>query len=277
MNPEPVRLDRSFHRKLWGARSLEPWFGTRDEKIGEVWFTHSRPLPLLVKFIFTTERLSVQVHPDDAYAAAHERSPGKTEMWHVLRAEPGATIAAGFRETISRERTREAALSGEIENILAWLPVAAGDTILVPAGTVHAIGAGLAVCEIQQNSDVTYRLYDYGRPRELHLDRALDVARLSPHTGKAAPRVTPGGALILAECPYFVTEFLTLERGDHRSPARAMEILVVLEGAGTLNNARFAAGEAWLLPEGTETVSIEPDGAVRLLRTYAPAPGAQPR
>jgi mannose-6-phosphate isomerase len=265
-----IRLAPSFHPKVWGADSLGPWFEDRREKIGEVWFTHVPPPPLLVKFIFTAERLSVQVHPDDAWAAAHEGSSGKTEMWHVLRAAPGAAVAAGFRETITPERARGAALSGEIENLLAWLPVEAGDTILVPAGTVHAIGAGVALCEIQQNSDVTYRLYDYGRPRQLHLERALKVASLSPHPGKAVPRTAPDGALILAECPYFVTELVTLPRGNHRLPARETQILIAIEGAGALNGVRFTAAEAWLVPKGCASVSIQADSAVRLLRTWAP-------
>ena len=265
-----IRLARSFHPKVWGTNSLGPWFEDRREKIGEVWFTHTPSPPLLVKFIFTAERLSVQVHPDDAYAAAHEGSPGKTEMWHVLRAAPGATIAAGFRETITPERAREAALSGEIENLLAWLPVEAGDTILVPAGTVHAIGAGVALCEIQQNSDVTYRLYDYGRPRQLHLERALEAASFSPHAGKAVPRTAPDGALILAECPYFATELVTLPRGGHGLPARGAQILIAIEGAGALNGVRFTAAEAWLVPEGGAPVSIQADRTIRLLRTWAP-------
>ncbi|MDP2996803.1 MAG: class I mannose-6-phosphate isomerase [Bryobacterales bacterium] len=267
-----IRLARSFHPKVWGTHSLEPWFEDRPEKIGEVWFTHAPAPPLLVKFIFTAERLSVQVHPDDAYAAAHENSAGKTEMWHVLRAAPGATVAAGFRETITPERAREAALSGEIEHLLAWLPVEAGDTILIPAGTVHAIGAGLALCEIQQHSDVTYRLYDYGRPRQLHLERALEVAGLTPHPGKAVPRTAPDGALILAECPYFATELVTLPRGGHRLAARGAQILIAIEGAGALNGERFTAAEAWLVPKGCAAVSIQADRTIRLLRTWAPGP-----
>ncbi len=155
---------------MWGATDLVPWYPASDKKIGEVWF--EADLPLLVKFVFTSERLSVQVHPNDDFAAAHENSRGKTEMWYVMRADPGARIAIGFRESISRERLREAAVSGEIEQLLNWLEVQAGDAFFIPAGTVHAIGGGLALCEIQQHSDVTYRLYDYGRPRELHLDKA---------------------------------------------------------------------------------------------------------
>ncbi len=167
------RLTPSFREKVWGATRLGPWFPDSDRKIGEVWFEgpfgNDADLPLLVKFIFTTEKLSVQVHPEDEYAGLHHQSRGKTEMWHILAAEPGAQIAAGFRESITPEQFREAALSGAIEQELQWFDARPGDTFFIPAGTVHAIGPGLALCEIQQNSDVTYRLYDYGRPRELHL------------------------------------------------------------------------------------------------------------
>src|SRR5271165_3300984 len=171
---QPKRLQPRFLEKVWGSTRLEPWFESTGAKIGEVWFEGAGPLPILVKFIFTTEKLSVQVHPDDVYAAKHHNSRGKTEMWHVLAAAPGARIAAGFREPVSAERLRAGALSGEIEELLAWHEARPGDTFFIPAGTVHAIGAGLTLCEIQQFSDITYRLYDYGRPRELHLAKALD-------------------------------------------------------------------------------------------------------
>src|SRR6476660_7140505 len=157
-----TRLTPRFVPKVWGSIHLEPWFPNASEKIGEVWFEPlpgASALPLLIKFLFTTEPLSVQVHPE-----------GKTEMWHILAAEPGAKIAAGFREPITGQRLRESALSGEIEQLLEWFEARPGDTFFIPAGTVHAIGAGLVLCEIQQHSDLTYRLFDYGRRRELHLD-----------------------------------------------------------------------------------------------------------
>ena len=190
------RLTPRFLEKVWGSTRLQPWFPDSDRKIGEVWF--EAELPLLVKFVFTSERLSVQVHPDDAFAVAHEKSLGKTEMWYVLRADPGAQLALGFREPITRERLREAALSGEIETLLHWIDVKQGDALFVPAGTVHAIGAGLALCEVQQYSDITYRLYDYGRPRELHIGRALEV--VSTAASDAKPRLLP------IDCKYFHTE-----------------------------------------------------------------------
>ncbi len=136
--------------------------------------------PLLVKLLFTTERLSVQVHPDDEYAEEHHGSLGKTEAWYVLDATPPGEVAVGFRQTLTPDQFNAAVHSGEIENLLDWRKVQAGDIIYVPAGTVHAIGAGVTICEIQENSDITYRLYDYGRPRELHLEHGTKVSRVRP-------------------------------------------------------------------------------------------------
>src|SRR5258708_3354328 len=129
-----------FLEKVWGSTDLLPWYPSSEKKTGAVWFEAC--LPLIVKLVFASERLSVQVHPNDDFAAAHEDSRGKTEMWYVMRADPGARLAIGFRESISRERLRESALTGEIERLLNWLEVQAGDAFFIPAGTVHAIGGG---------------------------------------------------------------------------------------------------------------------------------------
>jgi mannose-6-phosphate isomerase len=252
----PYPIQPSFCEKIWGSPALEPWFPRAAAKIGEVWFDHR--LPILVKFIFTTERLSVQVHPGG--------DSGKTEMWYVLRAEPGAALALGFREPISRETMREAALSGEIVNLLRWYPAKPGETYFVPAGTVHAIGAGLAICEIQQNSDVTYRLYDYGRPRELHLEKGLEVASGERHPGPSAP----DGAR-LAFCPYFATESLRLNwRLEYVPDPARFHLLIVLEGEGAIGGKAFHGGEAWMIPAGAPPFLIEPAGEAHLLRTYVP-------
>ncbi len=253
-----TRLAPSFYPKIWGATSLEPWFAAGGERVGEVWFTHDPPLPLLVKFIFTTARLSVQVHPD------------KTEAWHVLRAEPDAVVALGFRQTVTRSRARQAALSGEIVDLLEWVPVEEGDTIYVPSGTVHAIGAGVAVCEFQQNSDITYRFFDYGRPRELHLNQALEVANLSPHPGKSAPVAGRCGESLLVDCPYFTAVKLELTCGDHGVRAEAGEVLVVIEGAGELDGRPFSAGETWVASGDGEDLRFRVDRSLRLLRVRQP-------
>ena len=253
-----VRLTPSFREKIWGTTRLSPWFPDSSTKTGEVWFLGEREFPILIKFIFTSERLSVQVHPDDEYARRHEDSRGKTEMWHILRAEAGAEIATGFREPVKRTRLREASVSGDIEQLLAWREVSAGDTYFTPAGTVHAIGGGIALCEIQQNSDVTYRLYDYGRPRELHLDKAVEVAELAPSPG----RLEPHGE-VLVVCNYFIASALRLA-GARKIPADdRLHFLIVLEGSGAIDGRPFRLGEVWHVPAGAGECFLE--GAARLL------------
>lgn len=189
--------------KPWGQDRLPPPFSSPPgRRIGEIWFEPPPELPqLLVKYLFTSENLSVQVHPADAQAPAGSR--GKEECWLVLTAEPDARLAIGFQEPVSPAQMRRAALDGSIEHLLAWHPVQAGDFIYLPAGTVHAIGAGLSLIEVQQNSDITYRLYDYGRPRELHLDQAVAVARGGPHEPGLRRHLPARGAVRLVDGPHF--------------------------------------------------------------------------
>lgn len=260
------RLQGSFYEKVWGATRLSPWFPDSNGKIGEVWY-HQKDIPLLLKFIFTTERLSVQVHPDDDYARVHENSAGKTEMWHILRAEPGASIALGFHETLSPDRLREVSLSGEIEHLLNWVPVKPGDTYFVPAGVVHAIGAGIALCEIQQYSDVTYRLYDYGRPRELHLDHAVTVAHPEPHPGAVTPAVTQPGVERLVCCQYFVTDRIsTAGLREVATGSEKAEYWMIMQGSLAIEGQPAVPGEVWRISPGT----IPVEGDATFLRTYAP-------
>jgi mannose-6-phosphate isomerase len=237
-----TRLTPRFVPKVWGSTHLEPWYRNRDEKIGEVWFEGRLDLPLLIKFLFTTEPLSVQVHPE-----------GKTEMWHILAAEPGAKIAAGFREKISEERLRASALSGEIEQLLEWHEARPGDTFFIPAGTVHAIGAGLTLCEVQQWSDVTYRLFDYGRPRELHLDEGARVSRLGPHPARQNPREG-----VLVSCPFFTTEKVRVDGGVSLSAS----MIVLLEGDLEVDGKPSRAGEAWFADGAA--VELQGQGTVLL-------------
>jgi mannose-6-phosphate isomerase len=209
-----------------------------------------------VKLIFTTEKLSLQLHPDDGEGCVR----GKTEMWHILEAEPGATIALGFREPITRDRLVESARSGEIEHLVHWMPVRPGETYFTPAHTVHAIGAGIVLVEIQQNCDITYRLYDYGRPRELHLDQAAPIADLGPHPG-----AIPDG---IVRSKYFVTEPIGLPAGAaHHPDSRKCHLWICLEGTGAIDGQPFTRGEVWLV-EGDSTIA--PETPARFLRTYAP-------
>jgi len=264
---KPIRLEPSLREKVWGRTHLAPWFPDAREPVGEAWFLADRELPLLVKLIFTSQRLSVQVHPDDG-----EDGPrGKTEMWHILAAEPGAAIALGFREPITRQRLREATRSGEIEHLVNWLPVHAGETYFTPAHTVHAIGAGIVLCEIQQNSDVTYRLWDYGRPRPIHVDQAVPIADLTVHPGTSQPFAIGKGRDALVRCRHFVTEMVTLEPGEEFTPsAEKCQLWICVAGSGSIGGEPVRAPEVWLLPE-TGAQPVVRGGGARFLRTYVPA------
>lgn len=251
-----VRLTPSLRERVWGRTRLAPWFPDADRPIGEAWYLTDRELPLLVKLLFTTEKLSLQVHPDDG-----EDGPrGKSEMWHILDAEPGAAIALGFRETIDRDRLIDAARTGEIESLVDWKPVRAGETYYAPAHTVHAIGAGIVLCEIQQNSDVTYRLYDYGRQRELHLDKAAPICDLGP-----APGAIPGGVV---RSKHFVTEPVALDAGAELRPEpHECHLWICLDGHGTIDGQSFLPGDVYLVEEGS---AIRADSPARFLCTYVP-------
>jgi mannose-6-phosphate isomerase len=255
---EPIRLSVRLVERVWGRTNLEPWYPESVRPIGEAWFTGPQELPLLVKLIFTNQRLSVQVHPDDG-----EDGPrGKTEMWHILEAEPGATIALGFREPITRERLRESAQSGEIEQLLNWMPVKAGETYFTPAHTVHAIGAGIVLCEIQQNSDITYRLFDYGRPRELHLEKAVPISDLGVHPGAMAA----GKAV---RCKHFVTELVEVGREIIPETHRC-QLWICIGGEATIGNETVHSGEVWLLPEEGPQPAVKSENGARFLRTWVP-------
>jgi mannose-6-phosphate isomerase len=262
-----TRLIPSLREKVWGRTRLAPWFPDSETPIGEVWFLAEHELPLLVKLLFTSERLSVQVHPDDGEDGAR----GKTEMWHILEAAPGASLALGFREPVSRERLWEATRTGEIENLVNWMPALAGQTFFTPAHTVHALGAGLVLCEIQQNSDVTYRLWDYGRPRPIHLEQAVPISDLGVHPGPSRPTELDENRDELVRCRHFVTELVRIGAGAAFTPAaEACQLWICLEGQGAIGGDRFRPGEVWLLPETGEQPSICAATAARWLRTYVP-------
>ena len=192
--------------KPWGMDRLPAPFAAPDGKrIGEIWFEPCARLDdLLVKYIFASEKLSVQVHPTDAQTlAAGAGRQGKEECWLVIDAQPGAAIGIGFNAPIDGPAMRAAALDGSIERLLTWSPVKPGDFFYIPANTVHAIGGGVSLIEVQQNSDVTYRLYDYGRPRPLHLDQGIAVACGEPHDAKLRRRVPEGQTISLVDGPLF--------------------------------------------------------------------------
>jgi mannose-6-phosphate isomerase len=261
----PIQLTPSPREKVWGRTRLSPWFPDAELPIGEVWYLAEHELPLLVKLLFTSERLSVQVHPDDG-----EDGPrGKTEMWHILEAEPGASIALGFCEPITRQRLLESTRTGEIEQLLRWIPVQAGETYFTPAHTVHAIGGGIVLCEIQQNSDVTYRLWDYGRPRELHVSQAAAVSDLGVHPGATHPLALGAGRELLVRSKHFVTEAVRLAAGqEHQPSAEPCQLWICLQGHGSIGDQAIRPGEVWLLPATGAQPSVKAETGMRFLRTH---------
>ena len=232
-----------------------------DRRIGEVWFTNGAELPLLAKYIFTSERLSIQVHPDDEQARARGLAQGKTECWYIIDAEPGATLGLGLAREVSAAELRQSALDGAIEELIDWRPVRAGEFFFVPAGTVHAIGAGISLLEFQQNVDVTYRLYDYGRPRELHLDDAVAVARPEPYADSLAKHVVPDGEQTLVDGP----QFILMQRHEDALLGRQRWVMP-LEGTVRSGSDVASAGDCLLLDAGDR---IEPTGARMLIGASA--------
>jgi len=195
------RLSKRMVEKIWGRDLLpEPFAAPDGQRIGEIWFAPPPEVPdVLVKYLFTSEKLSVQVHPSDDTALAGEA--GKEECWLVLDAEEDARLAIGFVREVTPGEIEAAALDGTIETLLEWHKARPGDVFYLPAGTVHAIGPGLSLVEVQQTSDTTFRLYDYGRPRELHLERALAVASGGIY-GREHKRSIAGG-VVLVDGPHF--------------------------------------------------------------------------
>ena len=235
--------------KVWGRHKLSPWFPDAPpdgEPVGEIWFEMPgvpADVPeLLVKFLFTSEKLSIQVHPDDAAAQAAGHARGKDEAWLVLDAEPDATIGLGLTRDATREELRAGALDGSIEALVDWRPVKAGDIFYSPAGTVHALGPGLAIVEVQQNVDLTYRLHDYGRPRELHLDAGVAVSDPVPFTRVDAPRDLGGGRTQVVDGPAFRMERW---RGGGDAEIAGPAWVTVLAGHGSCDGETYKSGEVW--------------------------------
>ena len=266
-----TRLATLRVEKPWGRHTLWPGFDdvpAGGAAVGEIWFDAGPGADpeLLVKYLFTSERLSIQVHPDDAAAQAAGHRRGKDEAWVILAAEPGSTIALGTREVTSREALAAGALDGSIVDMLDWKRVKAGDVIYSAAGAVHAIGAGITMIEVQQNVDLTYRLYDYGRPRELHLDAGIAVSDPVPFVAPPIPGEIAPGRAILCEGGKFVLERWSWE--GNRALALPDDVpgwLVPVGGSGTIDGARFAAGECWSV---AGRATITPDAGSDLLFAY---------
>ncbi len=236
--------------------------------------------PILTKLLFTSRAPSVQVHPDDAYALANEGGPGKTELWYVVAAKPGASMALGLRQEWSREDLRRAAESGEIEKNLNWVEVRAGQMFFIPAGTIHAAGPGLVFYEVQQNSDLTYRLYDFGRlgsdgkPRDLHIDQAAQVSEIKARPRATTPFRFPAGAWrreLLTACSHFAVERLGWKDGfDYPEGRTGVELLMFLEGGGEIGGQEYRPGDCYLLPAESLPLRVEPSVPTKAVRTYVP-------
>jgi mannose-6-phosphate isomerase len=320
----PSRLAPIFVPRIWGSRNLAPLFDSTPavaEPIGEVWLTgdkcgfisgalsgrslgeawgglsaewkglrlQTRPrIPLLVKFIFPEDKLSVQVHPNDEYASRHEAAAGgtgKTEMWYAVAARPNAELRLGLEPGVTPDLFRKALTDGTVEQCLTRFSVQPGDIFFVPAGSAHTIGPGVLLCEVQQHSDLTYRVFDYNRrqadgsSRPLHVPQALDVLQFgSQQCGKVRGVQIQREALqktYLAACPYFASEIWEFAGAvaGKTCPDR-FELLVVLGGHGRIHwrseSMPYNSGEAWMLPAALGDYDLAAQSATKLLRTYVP-------
>ncbi len=256
------------------------WIGTRVRR--------DAPFPLLVKFIFPEEKLSIQVHPDDEHARRHESSAGgqgKTEMWYAVTARAGAEVLVGLKSDVTPELFRQAIVAGSVEQCLERIAVHAGDVIFVPAGTAHTIGPGMVLCEIQEHSDITYRVFDYnrrtaeGKPRPLHIEQALEVINFGEQSGgKLEPvRLTRGP---LTETYFIACRYFAAEKWEFNERIAAVtrpehfDLLIVLAGDGRIGSgdaaAEYAPAQVWLLPAALGAYQLAPQSPTTLLRTYVP-------
>lgn len=262
--------------KPWGKDALPaPFTSEPGRRIGEIWFEPPPELPtLLVKYIFTSEKLSVQVHPSDAQAEASGETArtgygGKEECWLVIDAEPGAALGVGFHEAVDADTMRRAALDGSIEDMLVWHPVRPGDFFYIAANTVHAIGAGVSLIEIQQNSDITYRLYDYGRPRELHLEQGIAVSKGEPLDPAERRHIPDSGTVELASGPYFTAHRLDGAPDAALVAQYAGPLLVIpRRGEVRLGEETIRVGDCASAP-GIAALTFPADGQAILVRPRA--------
>jgi mannose-6-phosphate isomerase len=320
-NLYPLLMLPAFDPRPWGTLNLAPIYPNHkfDEKIGEAWLSgddckvangpfagktlaqlseqyqrelvgdaarDAKRFPLLLKFLFPHEKLSVQVHPDDAQAVRVGQPWGKTECWYIAHAKPGAQIGLGLKPGATVLQLEEAIHQKRAEEVLNWVNVYSGDMIYVAGGTVHTLGPGSVVVETQQQSDTTYRLYDYGRPRELHLKDGMAAVKEKVGSGKV---VRPAPAQMngsknrhspLVAAPYFVVDMfeakdpLQLSTRDD-SGKSSVQILTAIEGCGVIeapgsDPVTLAKGDAVIIPAWVENFGVRPQWALEFLRSYVP-------
>ena len=320
----PFLLKPEFHERPWGADDLSPIYQKPEgmKLVGEAWLTGDRccivggeldgmelddatrkfgaalvgeaapqkdRFPLLVKFLFPREKLSVQVHPDDAGARLLGQPCGKTECWYVLAADKGAQVGLGVKPGTTRESMRQAIVEKRAEHLLNWIDVHPGELIYVEAGTVHAIGPGSVLVEAQQNSDTTFRLYDYGRPREIHIEQGLAAMKLETAAGKVVMQDTSAGCQNLVSSSYFVIDRYELEVnsgeavrgfGANDGPS-SVRIVVALDGCGVVESAgapdvTFARGEAVVVPASVAEFAVRAQWTVEFLCASLPGKALPP-
>src|ERR1700674_2010655 len=317
----PLLMLPRFDPRPWGAHDLSPIYPNRpfEEKIGEAWLTgdeckvangpftgqtlaqlsakyqrelvgdaarDARRFPLLLKFLFPHEKLSVQVHPDDEQARRVNQPWGKTECWYVAHAKPGSQIALGLKPGVTVAQLEQAIHEKHAEDLLNWLNVYTGDMIYVSGGTVHTLGAGSVIIETQQQSDTTYRLYDYGRPRDLHLKDGMAAVKEKVNSGKVvrpAPEQIGGSKnrhAPLVGAPYFVVDMFEakepLQLATRDDAGRSsVQILVAIEGCGVIeapgmDPVTLAKGDAVIIPASIGDFGVRPQWALEFLRAYVP-------
>ena len=265
--------------KPWGSTDLRPWSGLDHDgaAIGEIWFQRAdldAPAPaLLLKLLFTKEPLSIQVHPDDTFAKSIGLASGKTEAWYILAAAPGAEVAIGLTRDLEASQLRASIQDGSISDLVQWHPVLKDEAIFVPAGTIHAIGPGLVIAEIQQRSDSTFRLFDYGRHRALDIDNAVAATHYGPAPWQTDPRALTEARTLLVVSPYFVLERFTL------APNSAWELhanretwFLILEGDGLVGQMSALVGEAFFVEEDCADIAVGAGGLKGLLAYASPEP-----
>lgn len=266
-------------RKPWGSIDLRPWSKMRNDglAIGELWFQRpdiNAPDPaLLLKLLFTTEPLSIQVHPDDAFAQSVGLEHGKTEAWYILSATPDAKIAIGLKRRLTPQQLRISIEDHSISDLVQWRRVLKDDVVFVPAGTIHAIGPGLVIAEIQQRSDATFRLFDYGRQRELHADNAVAAAHAGPPERQSVPRRLTDVRTLLVASPQFVLERIDLPpKSNWKLDAEHETWVLILEGCGRIGLTDASVGEAIFLEADGAGIEVGPEGMKCLLAYLGPEP-----
>ena len=266
-------------RKPWGVADLHPWSSIdgSGDAVGELWFQRAdkdAPIPaLLLKLLFTSEPLSIQVHPGDAFARSIGLPNGKTEAWYILSATPDARIAIGLKRCLTPQELRASIKDGTIADLVQWRPAAKSDIIFVPAGTIHAIGAGIVLAEIQQRSDTTFRLFDYRRHRELHEDRAVAVSDAGPVQGQSGPRCLTAARTALISSPHFVLERIDLRANSNWALDADRETwILVIEGRARIGLISASVGDAVFAEADRGGIEVGPDGMSCLVAYPGPDP-----